>query len=105
MAIQIDVVVVVIDRGDESPAFIPFVGMPIAPCFKLLHFRRCAGGGFRVHHIKYMRTLITSNVGYSSNSLAFDLQRGLTRRRLPQDPPSQSTSVIIQNISELKFLS
>ena len=38
MAIQIDVVVVVIDRGDESGAFIPFVGMPIririAPCFK-----------------------------------------------------------------------
>ena len=35
MAIRIDVVVVVIDRGDESGAFIPFVGMPIAPCFKL----------------------------------------------------------------------
>ena len=35
MAIQIVVIVVVIDRGDESPAFIPFVGMPIAPCFKL----------------------------------------------------------------------
>ena len=34
MAIQIDVIVVVIDRGDESVAFIPFVGMPIAPCFK-----------------------------------------------------------------------
>ena len=34
MAIQIVVIVVVIDRGDESPAFIPFVGMPIAPCFK-----------------------------------------------------------------------
>ena len=34
MAIRIDVVVVVIDRGDESGAFIPFVGMPIAPCFK-----------------------------------------------------------------------
>ena len=33
MAIQIVVIVVVIDRGDESPAFIPFVGMPIAPCF------------------------------------------------------------------------
>ena len=33
MAIQIDVIVVVIDRGDESVAFIPFVGMPIAPCF------------------------------------------------------------------------
>ena len=35
MAIRIDVVVVVIDRGDESGAFIPFVGMPIAPCFKV----------------------------------------------------------------------
>ena len=34
MAIQIVVIVVVIDRGDESPAFIPFVGMPIAPCYK-----------------------------------------------------------------------
>ena len=34
MAIQIDVVVVVIDRGDENTTFIPFVGMPIAPCFK-----------------------------------------------------------------------
>ena len=31
MAIQIDVVVVVIDRGDENTTFIPFVGMPIAP--------------------------------------------------------------------------
>ena len=37
MAIRIDVVVVVIDRGDESGAFIPFVGMPIAPCFKADH--------------------------------------------------------------------
>ena len=34
MAIEIDVVVVVIDRGDENTTFIPFVGMPIAPCFK-----------------------------------------------------------------------
>ena len=34
IAIQIDVVVVVIDRVDESPAFVHFVGMPIAPCFK-----------------------------------------------------------------------
>ena len=33
MAIQIDVVVVVIDRVDESDTFIHFVGMPIAPCF------------------------------------------------------------------------
>ena len=35
MAIQIDVIVVVIDRGDERVSFIPFVGMPIAPCFKV----------------------------------------------------------------------
>ena len=34
IAIRIDVVVVVIDRVDESPAFVHFVGMPIAPCFK-----------------------------------------------------------------------
>ena len=34
MAIRIDVVVVVIDRVDESGAFVHFVGMPIAPCFK-----------------------------------------------------------------------
>ena len=34
MAIQIDVVIVVIDRVHESPAFMHFVGMPIAPCFK-----------------------------------------------------------------------
>ena len=34
MAIQIDVVVVVIDRVDEMLSFIHFVGMPIAPCFK-----------------------------------------------------------------------
>ena len=34
MAIRIDVVVVVIDRGDERVSFIPFVGMLIAPCFK-----------------------------------------------------------------------
>ena len=36
MAIQIDVIVVVIDRGDERVSFIPFVGMPIAPCFKIV---------------------------------------------------------------------
>ena len=34
IAIQIDVVVIVIDKVDESPAFVHFVGMPIAPCFK-----------------------------------------------------------------------
>ena len=34
IAIRIDVVVVVIDRVDESLTFIHFVGMPIAPCFK-----------------------------------------------------------------------
>ena len=34
IAIQIDVVVVVIDRVDERVSFIHFVGMPIAPCFK-----------------------------------------------------------------------
>ena len=34
MAIQIDVVIAVIDRVHESPAFMHFVGMPIAPCFK-----------------------------------------------------------------------
>ena len=33
MAIQIDVIVVVIDRGDESGAFIPFVGMLVGSCF------------------------------------------------------------------------
>ena len=35
MAIRIDVVVVVIDRVDESPAFVHFVGMVVAPCFKV----------------------------------------------------------------------
>ena len=35
IAIQIDVVVVVIDKVDERVSFIHFVGMPIAPCFKL----------------------------------------------------------------------
>ena len=25
---------VIIDRWYESPTFVPFVGMPIAPCFK-----------------------------------------------------------------------
>ena len=34
MAIQIDVVVVVIDRVHENTTFVHFVGMPIAPCFK-----------------------------------------------------------------------
>ena len=34
IAIQIDVVVVVIDRVHESSTFMHFVGMPIAPCFK-----------------------------------------------------------------------
>ena len=34
IAIQIDVVVVVIDRVDESPAFIHFVGMLVGSCFK-----------------------------------------------------------------------
>ena len=36
MAIRIDIVVVVIDRVDESLTFVHFVGMPIAPCFKWL---------------------------------------------------------------------
>ena len=35
MAIQIDVVVGVIDRVDEKSHFVHFVGMPIAPCFKV----------------------------------------------------------------------
>ena len=26
---------VIIDRGDENTVFVPFVGMPIAPCFKV----------------------------------------------------------------------
>ena len=34
MAIQIDVVVVVINGVHESVAFMHLVGMPIAPCFK-----------------------------------------------------------------------
>ena len=34
IAIQIDVVVVVIDTWCERVSFTPFVGMPIAPCFK-----------------------------------------------------------------------
>ena len=34
MAIRVDVVVVVIDRGDESLTFIPFVGMLVGSCFK-----------------------------------------------------------------------
>ena len=36
IAIQFDVVVVVIDRVDESPAFIHFVGMLVGSCFKEL---------------------------------------------------------------------
>ena len=40
MAIQIDVVVVVIDRVDESPAFIHFVGMLVGSCFKHLSVNR-----------------------------------------------------------------
>ena len=36
MAIQIDVVVVVIDRGDEMLSFIPFVGMLVGSCFKVV---------------------------------------------------------------------
>ena len=36
MAIQIDVVVVVIDRVDESDTFIHFVGMLVGSCFKAL---------------------------------------------------------------------
>ena len=58
----------------------------IAPPFSPL-----CGGGFRVHHIIYMRTLITSKVGYSSNSLAFDLQRAISHvevaTRNPQPMP------------------
>ena len=34
MAIRIDVVVGVIDRGDEKSHFIPFVGMLVGSCFK-----------------------------------------------------------------------
>ena len=34
MAIQIDVVVVVIDRGVENTVFNPFVGMLVGSCFK-----------------------------------------------------------------------
>ena len=34
MTIQIDVIVVVIDRGVESDAFNPFVGMLVGSCFK-----------------------------------------------------------------------
>ena len=34
MAIRIDVVVVVIDRGDEKDLFVPFVGMLVGSCFK-----------------------------------------------------------------------
>ena len=34
IAIQIDVVVVVIDRVHEMLSSMHFVGMPIAPCFK-----------------------------------------------------------------------
>ena len=40
MAIRIDVVVGVIDRGDESPAFIPFVGMLVGSCFNSKTLRR-----------------------------------------------------------------
>ena len=35
IAMQIDVVVVVIDRVHENTVFVHFVGMPIAPCFKV----------------------------------------------------------------------
>ena len=34
IAIQIDVVVIVINRVHERYTFMHFVGMPIAPCFK-----------------------------------------------------------------------
>ena len=34
MAIRIDVVVVVIDRGVENTVFNPFVGMLVGSCFK-----------------------------------------------------------------------
>ena len=49
MAIQIDVVVVVIDRVHESPAFMHFVGMPIAPCFNAVP--RCSGTENRVYSL------------------------------------------------------
>ena len=38
MAIQIDVVVVVIDRGDEMLSFIPFVGMLVGSCFNIIYY-------------------------------------------------------------------
>ena len=57
MAIRIDVVVVVIDRGDESGAFIPFVGMPIAPCFKARGYYHAhkflLTKYLNIHHTKY----------------------------------------------------
>ena len=37
MAMQIDVVVVVINKWYESPTFIPFVGMLVGSCFKADH--------------------------------------------------------------------
>ena len=37
IAIRIDVVVVVIDRGDKSQTLIPFVGMVVAPCFNAVN--------------------------------------------------------------------
>ena len=39
IAIQIDVVVVVIDRVDENTTFVHFVGMLVAPCFKARGYR------------------------------------------------------------------
>ena len=60
MAIQIDVVVVVIDRVDESVAFVHFVGMPIAPCFK-------ARGYYHAHKRDQSLTFIPSIYKYYNN--------------------------------------
>ena len=56
MAIRIDVVVGVIDRGDESPAFIPFVGMLVGSCFKetlASEFAQCQVSGQMSGKMRY----------------------------------------------------
>ena len=56
MAIQIDFVVVVIDRVHEMLSFAPFVGMPIAPCFKdrvASEFAQCQVSGQMSGKMRY----------------------------------------------------
>ena len=56
MAIRIDVVVVVIDRGDEKDLFVPFVGMLVGSCFKdrvASEFAQCQVSGQMSGKMRY----------------------------------------------------